>query len=158
VADPARGDSARASEPFGEGLPGGLDRQGLTAARRGSPAGIAGLQKILGERLGEKVHVELGMRYGKPSVAEALGRLKSLNVRRLLVLPLYPQYSATTTASTFDAVTNELTTWRWLPELRFVNHYHDEPGYIDALCDSIRNAAAEKGEPERSAVLVSRHP
>ncbi|WP_462321899.1 ferrochelatase [Halochromatium sp.] len=123
----------------------------LDVARRQA----AGLQAILSERFGDHVHVELGMRYGKPSVPEALGRLKSLNVRRLLVLPLYPQYSATTTASTFDAVTNELTTWRWLPELRFINHYHDEPGYIDALCDSIRAAAAEKGEPER--LLFSFH-
>ncbi|MFP4496263.1 MAG: ferrochelatase [Halochromatium sp.] len=123
----------------------------LDVARRQA----AGLQAILGERLGDNVHVELGMRYGKPSVAEALGRLKRSNVRRLLVLPLYPQYSGTTTASTFDAVTNELTTWRWLPELRFINHYHDEPGYIDALCASIRAAAAEKGEPER--LLFSFH-
>jgi ferrochelatase len=123
----------------------------LDVARRQA----AGLQQLLDERLGRNVHVELGMRYGKPSVAEALGRLKDANVRRLLVLPLYPQYSATTTASTFDAVTNELTTWRWLPELRFINHYHDEPAYIESLCDSIRAAWAEKGQPER--LLFSFH-
>jgi ferrochelatase len=114
-----------------------------------------GLQEVLNQRLGSGVRVELGMRYGKPSAAEALARLKESNVRRLLVLPLYPQYSGTTTASTFDAVTNELSTWRWLPEIRFVNHYHDEPGYIEALAASIRAARTEHGEPER--LLFSFH-
>jgi ferrochelatase len=115
----------------------------------------AGLQERLSERYGEVVHVELGMRYGNPSVPEALGRLKAANVRRLLVFPLYPQYSGTTTASVFDAVTDELRTWRWLPELRFINHYHDDPAYIDALCASIRDAWEEHGEPER--LLFSFH-
>jgi len=95
------------------------------------------------------VKVELGMRYGNPSVAAALTKLRAANVRRLLVLPLYPQYSATTTASTFDAVARELSTWRWVPELRFVNQYHDTPGYIAALAESIRNHWAEHGEPDR---------
>jgi len=123
----------------------------LDVARRQA----AGLHLLLKQRIGEGVRVELGMRYGKPSAAEALARLKAANVRRLLVLPLYPQYSATTTASTFDAVTNELSTWRWLPEIRFINHYHDDPGYIDALAESIRSAWAEHGEPER--LLFSFH-
>jgi len=83
------------------------------------------------------VYLELAMRYGNPSVSAALEGLRRRNMRRLLVLPLYPQYSATTTASSFDAVMQELGTWRWLPELRFVNHYHDDPGYIDALATSI---------------------
>ena len=56
------------------------------------------------------------------------------------MLPLYPQYSAATVASTFDAVAAELRTWRWLPELRLITHYHDDPGYLDALADSIRAA------------------
>ena len=123
----------------------------LDVARRQA----AGLQERLTARFGDLARVELGMRYGKPSVAEALGRLKAAQVRRLLVLPLYPQYSATTTASTFDAVTNELSTWRWLPEIRFINHYHDEPAYIDALVGSIRRAWAEHGQPER--LLFSFH-
>jgi ferrochelatase len=84
-----------------------------------------------------------------------LGELRAANVRRLLVLPLYPQYSATTTASTFDAVTRELSRWRWIPELRFINQYHDEPGYIAALVASIREHWAEHGEPER--LLFSFH-
>jgi ferrochelatase len=115
----------------------------------------AGLQERLVQRFGNGLRVELGMRYGNPSVAEALGRLKQANVRRLLVLPLYPQYSGTTTASVFDAVTDELSTWRWLPELRFINHYHDNPAYISAVAESIRTAWAEHGEPER--LLFSFH-
>jgi ferrochelatase len=114
-----------------------------------------GLQERLVQRFGKGLRVELGMRYGNPSVAEALGRLKQANVRRLLVLPLYPQYSGTTTASVFDAVTDELSTWRWLPELRFINHYHDNPAYISAVAESIRTAWAEHGEPER--LLFSFH-
>ena len=84
------------------------------------------------------------MRYGKPSIAAALAELRAAGARRLLVLPLYPQYSATTTASTFDAIAAELRAWRWLPELRFVAHYHDDPGYLDALAASIRAARAER--------------
>ena len=76
-------------------------------------------------RLGSKVPVALGMRYGRPSIRSALEELRDSGVRRILVLPMYPQYSATTTASIFDAVTSELRNWRWLPELRFINHFHD---------------------------------
>lgn len=114
-----------------------------------------GLQERITQRFGHSVRVELGMRYGNPSVAESLGRMKEANVRRLLVLPLYPQYSGTTTASVFDAVTDELSTWRWLPELRFINQYHDNIDYINAVTDSIRAAWAETGEPER--LLFSFH-
>lgn len=89
------------------------------------------------------------MRYGNPSIVSALDKLRDSNIRRLLVLPLYPQYSGTTTGSTFDAVTRALATWRWLPEVRFVNQYHDEPAYIDALIQRIRTYWAEHGEPQR---------
>ena len=101
------------------------------------------------------VRVELAMRYGNPSIASALNRLRAANARRLLVFPLYPQYSAATTASTFDAVAAELTTWRWLPELRLINHYHDDPLYIEALVESIRQFWAEHDRPER--LLFSFH-
>lgn len=123
----------------------------LDVARRQA----TGLQAFVARRFGNAARVELGMRYGNPSVAESLGRMKAANVRRLLVLPLYPQYSGTTTASVFDAVTDELSTWRWLPELRFINHYHDNRNYINAVVESIRTFWAEKGEPER--LLFSFH-
>ena len=89
--------------------------------------------------------VELGMRYGNPSIASALERLKSANVQRLLVLPLYPQYSATTTASCYDVIYQELQSWRQIPELRFINEYAGYPAYISALADSIKSAWEEKG-------------
>ena len=115
----------------------------------------AGITSLLDSRLPGPVKVALGMRYGNPSVSAALEELRGANVRRLLVLPLYPQYSATTTASTFDAVTRELSRWRWIPELRFINQYHDEPGYIAALVASIREHWARHGQPER--LLFSFH-
>lgn len=97
----------------------------------------------------------LGMRYGNPSISSALQELRDQGVQRLLVLPLYPQYSATTTASTFDAVSQELQQWRWMPELRMVTHYHDHPGYISALADSIKSFQQEHGKPDR--LLYSFH-
>ena len=89
-------------------------------------------------QLSSDVQVVLGMSYGQPSLAKALAQLHQANVRKLVVLPLYPQYSGSTTGSVFDAVTRLLQTWRWVPALRFVNNYHDDPAYIDALADSIR--------------------
>jgi ferrochelatase len=93
--------------------------------------------------------VEIAMRYGEPSIKEALKKFRDSNIQRLLVFPLYPQYSATTTASTFDAITHELQRWRWIPEVRFISHYHDDPGYITALASSIRQTWKEKGQPEK---------
>jgi protoporphyrin/coproporphyrin ferrochelatase len=111
-------------------------------------AQVAGIEKRLAPRLSGPVEVVLGMRYGNPSIPSALERLHHLNVRRLLVLPLYPQYSASTTASTFDALAAVLMRWRWIPELRFITRYHDENGYIEALAASIREHWAEKGRGE----------
>lgn len=95
-----------------------------------------------------RVEFALGMRYGNPSVASALKELQAKGCQRIVVLPLYPQYAAATTASTFDAVTAELQTWRWIPEIRFINHYHRHPGYIKALANSIREYQAEHGKPQ----------
>jgi ferrochelatase len=109
----------------------------------------AALQQQLSDTLPGPVHVALAMRYGNPSIATGLAELREAGARRVLVLPLYPQYSATTTASIFDAVTAELKNWRWLPELRFVNHYHDDPAYIAALADSVREHWAQHGQAEK---------
>ncbi len=98
----------------------------------------------LAERHPGPVRVAVGMRYGNPSIAAGLAELRAAGVQRLLVLPLYPQYAAATTASTFDAVAAELRSWRWLPELRFITHYHDDPGYLDALTASIRTARKDQ--------------
>jgi ferrochelatase len=113
------------------------------------------LQAALDKRLPGPVRVGLAMRYGRPSVAQGLHALREASCRRLLVLPLYPQYSATTTASGFDAIADVLKTWRWLPEMRFINQYHDEDGYINALAASIR--AAWNEHPAAQRLLFSFH-
>ena len=71
------------------------------------------------------------------------------------MLPLYPQYSATTTASIFDEITEQLRKWRWLPEMRFINSYADDPDYIRALSDSVRQHRAKQGQGEK--LLFSFH-
>ena len=87
---------------------------------------------------GSTVQVRFAMRYGSPAVASVLEELKAQGVNRVLVLPAYPQYSGTTTASVFDAVYTWGLRTRHLPEMRFVNHYHDHPGYIQALAQQIQ--------------------
>ena len=110
---------------------------------------VSAIEEGLKKSLRFPVVVEPAMRYGNPSIRSALARFRDANVQRVLVLPLYPQYSAATTASTFDAVTSELQSWRWVPELRFINHYHDDPAYISALSESIRLHWAKNGVPEK---------
>ncbi len=107
--------------------------------------------KELRERFTNQGHiilVDLAMRYGKPSIQEVLESLKAQGMERLLLLPLYPQCSATTTASSFDEVFRVLATWRDQPELRLVKHYHDHPSYISALRDQALIAWEKDGRPE----------
>lgn len=113
------------------------------------------LQYALAARHGGRVQVALAMRYGNPSIQAGLAQLREAQARRILILPLYPQYSAATTATVFDAAANELKTWRWLPELRFIAHYHDDEGYLAALANSIRESWAQHGQAER--LLFSFH-
>ncbi len=115
----------------------------------------AGVRQQLSTRLSGNVHVALGMSYGNPSLQSALDELHAAGIRRIVALPLYPQYSGTTTASVFDAVTTLLGKRRWVPELRFINHYHDAPGYIAALTSSIRDYWDEHGRGEK--LLFSFH-
>jgi ferrochelatase len=109
----------------------------------------------LAERFGEDVIVDFAMRYGQPAIPDVLQRMLQSGVRKLLVLPLYPQYSGPTTASTFDAIAKDFTRRRWLPEFRFVTHYHDHPAYISALADSIRAYRQEHGSADK--LLFSYH-
>jgi ferrochelatase len=108
--------------------------------------------------------VRFAMRYGSPSISTELDLLKEQGVTRVLILPAYPQYSATTTASLFDSIFSWGMKNRQLPEFRFINHYHDHPSYIQALADNIsafwkQNGRGEKllmsfhGIPERSLKL-----
>ncbi|MEN7342700.1 MAG: ferrochelatase [Pseudomonadota bacterium] len=107
------------------------------------------------DKTGSPVQVELGMSYGTPSIPDALDRLRRKNVRRLVVLPLYPQYSATTTGTVFDAVASSLSRQRWVPELRFINQFHDRPRLIEALAQTVRDHWAKHGQGER--LLFSFH-
>ncbi len=103
----------------------------------------------------ERLVFALGMRYGSPSIPAALSELRAAGAERLLVVPLYPQYSSATTASTFDAVAQTLKDWTRVPELRVVTDYHVEPWYIRALADSIREAWRQQPASER--LLFSFH-
>lgn len=97
-----------------------------------------------------EVHVEVAMRYGNPSVASKMDALRAAGYDRILVLPMYPQYAAATTASAMDAVFEWAKPVRNLPELRFVKHYHDHPAYIHALAESVRRHWASHGRPNFS--------
>ncbi|MBY0468132.1 MAG: ferrochelatase [Burkholderiaceae bacterium] len=106
------------------------------------------LQGYLGER-GHRVLVRPAMRYGSPAIPAVLDELRAAGIIRVLVLPLYPQYSGPTTASVSDAVSHWGRLSRWLPEFRFVNQYHDHPGYIAALAWRVTEHWKHHGRPER---------
>jgi ferrochelatase len=118
---------------------------------------------VLTERLAERLRglfdddtvVEVGMRYGEPSILDGLQRLREAGVDRLSVVPLYPQFSHTTTSSIFDAVDAALERLNWRPRQRRVQDYHDHPVWVRAVAESIRQFQAEHGTPER--LLFSLH-
>lgn len=99
--------------------------------------------------------VALGMHYGNPSIKQALHDLRQQRVEKIIVLPLFPQYSATTTGSAFDRATWELQKWRNIPEITFLRSYATHPDYINCLSASIRNAWQTKGKPQH--LLFSFH-
>ncbi|SCZ49890.1 ferrochelatase [Thiohalomonas denitrificans] len=109
----------------------------------------------LSARLRREVPVVLGMRYGNPSIAKALEELHGQGVDRLLVLPLYPQYSGSTTASTLDAIAAAVRRQRDVPGLRFIRDYHTDSGYLDAMAASILEA--REGRPAAQRLLFSFH-
>lgn len=115
---------------------------------------VSKLQSLFNEKYAH-VSVALGMSYGSPSIKTALESLQKDNVNNIVILPMYPQYSATTTASVFDAVAGVLRHWRFMPGIQFINHYHDKPQYIKTLADSIRAAWKIKGQAEK--LLLSFH-
>ncbi|MCP5148371.1 MAG: ferrochelatase [Pseudomonadales bacterium] len=133
---------------------------------RGSPLMVntqdqaLALRRHLQARHGDRVLVEFAMRYGQPDIASTVQGMLDRGVDKLVVLPLYPQYSGPTTGSTFDALAADLGRRRWVPQLRFVAQYHDHPAYIEALAQSILayrkvHGSADKlvfsyhGEPRR---------
>jgi len=126
----------------------------------GSPLAIhTNKQKVLlSGYLGQKLRalglpadhavVECAMRYGNPTIASALERLRKAGCDRVLVVPLYPQYAASTTASVFDAVADHVRTLRRVPGLRFVDTFHDDPRYIGALAAVVNEYWTRHGQPE----------
>jgi ferrochelatase len=107
------------------------------------------LRGYLGERTKSPLEVEWAMRYGRPSVEQKLLALRERDCDRVLVVPLYPQYAASVTASTYDAVGAALSRMRNVPGLRLVKHFHDHPGYIQALAQSVREYWMANGRGER---------
>jgi ferrochelatase len=124
----------------------------------GSPLAVyskrlsAKIDALLRADYGGRVRVELAMTYGNPDIARAIQTFAQAGVEKLLVLPLYPQYCSSTTGAVIDGTNNALKRWRTLPHIRFVNDYHDDPGYIDALSGQIRRHWSE-----RSHLLFSYH-
>lgn len=130
--------------------------------KEGSPLWVisqrqaAKLQKKLDELYGEgKIPVVMGMRYGNPSIASAIDQLTEKNVRNLIVLPLYPQYSGATGGSTLDAVAQHLQRMRWVPELKLINGYHTHPQYLTALAATIEQHMEQHGAPDK--LVISYH-
>jgi ferrochelatase len=107
------------------------------------------LAAALQSRGHEDLVVDFAMRYGNPSIPSVLESMMQQGVRKLLVVPLYPQYSASTTASTFDAISADFTRRRLMPEFRFVTHYHDFPPFIAAAAQRIEAHWAEHGRADR---------
>lgn len=99
---------------------------------------VAGVADRLKTQFNDLVLVRGAMRYGSPSIGSVIEEMIAEGIQRLVVLPLYPQYGAPTTASTFDDLAANFQQRRWLPDLRFISSYHDDEGYIEAVVDSVR--------------------
>ncbi|HVW64745.1 MAG TPA: ferrochelatase [Nitrosospira sp.] len=113
------------------------------------------LRDNLAERISPALMVEYAMSIGNPSIADVLRQMMRNGCERILVLPLYPQYAASSTASAFDEVFAQLATIRNLPAIRTVKHYHDHKGYLDALTQNVRDYWNEAGRPDK--LVISFH-
>lgn len=107
------------------------------------------LKEHFAHQFGDTVVVDYAMRYGNPSIASVLQRMQEQGVRRLIVLPLYPQYCGATTASTFDAIAHDFMQRRWLPDLHFISHYADFEPYIQSVAEKIRAFQRTEGKPDQ---------
>jgi len=113
------------------------------------------IEEELEKRLPGQFEVALGMCYGNPSMKSAMNELESKGCEKIIVLPLYPQYAASSTGSVFDAVAKELLTWRNVPDLRFIRSYNEEEKYVDALANSVKEYQKTHGKPD--FLLMSYH-
>lgn len=119
-----------------------------------SKSQLSALQSALNQDH-QNLKFALAMRYGEPSISAALQELQAQNCQKIIILPLYPQYSSTTSASTYDAVSLELKHWRVVPSLVFIQNYHQNPAYIEALSASITNHQNQHGKPDK--LIISYH-
>lgn len=113
------------------------------------------LQNLLDEKEPGRYHVALGMRYGNPSIASAVEELQQQDVDEVVVLPLYPQNSCSTTGSSFDALAEAMQQHRFVPPVRFIADYHNHPSYITALAESVRVVWQQHPQPEK--LIISFH-
>ncbi|WP_031432377.1 ferrochelatase [Methylomarinum vadi] len=114
------------------------------------------LSDKLAEAIGsDEVRVDFAMRYGKPVLADKLKAFKAQLIDEIVILPLYPQYSSTTTASVYDAMDDEIRNWRHIPSLHFIGDYHANEAYISAVAESIRNYWQKHGRND--LLLMSFH-
>ncbi len=108
-----------------------------------------GLRSLLQARFGDDILVEFAMRYGEPAIGDTIEGMLRQGVTRLLVFPLYPQYSGAASGSTFDALSQHLQQRRDVPALRTIRDYHDHADYIGALALQIRTYQTEHGRPDK---------
>jgi len=114
-----------------------------------------GLQTKFDQLMSKQVKVVMAMRYGKPSIESGIKELQEAGIERILVFPLYPQYSATTTASIFDEVATSVKKQSAIPELRFINRYFNEQTHINALASSVTDYWSKNGKPDK--LIMSLH-
>lgn len=113
------------------------------------------LEELVASSSGNTFVIEIGMRYGEPSIADGLEKLRAADVHKIVIFPLYPQYSWTTTGSTFEAVFKVLQNWHRVPDLELISDYHDHPAYIQALEQRVKVYWENRGAPQQ--LLMSFH-
>jgi ferrochelatase len=125
--------------------------------KQGSPLLVYSRQQaeLLQKTLGDSYHVLLGMRYGSPSLIQALEQFKSMQISQLVILPLYPQYSMTTTASSYDVIEAFLQKNHYAPKVHCIQSYYHHPEYLQAVADSINEYWQQYGRPDK--LLMSFH-
>lgn len=113
------------------------------------------LSTAVQKKLGKQYLVEFAMRYGKPAIKQKTQLLHKAGCRKLIILPMYPQYSGSTTGSVFDDVAKALSKQRWVPTLEFISDYYQKPKYIDTLCHSIKQHWQQHGQAQK--LIISFH-
>ena len=107
------------------------------------------LRGYLGQKLGKQLPVVAAMRYGNPSIAAGLAELKERGCDRILVIPMYPQYARSTTASTEDALARALKRWKPAPAVKVIQDFHDHPAYAKAIAKNVTEYWMKAGRPDR---------